>query len=802
MKYKVHRLPFGLTVAMLCVLSGCAREAQPPRASKGVLDLSGWDFAREGPIDLNGEYEFYWGQLITPEDFSRLKPSPRNFMPVPDSWKGRNLDGHKLPGIGYATYRLTILLNRSAPRLALKFLDMGTAYKVFANGQPVLAVGVVGQTPATSVPRYLPQIVEVPVDSNRLELIYLVSNFHHNRGGAWELIRLGTREQLTAIRDRRLTLDLIIFGSILSLGLYHLTLYGLRKNDRASLLFGLYCLFIAVRLLTTVERSLLHAFPEMSWELFVKIEYLSFYPAVAIFALFIHRLFPQDVHKPALTTILAISFAATVIVGLTPARIFTQTLFAFQIFTVAVLVYGVTILVVCARRKREGAAIILFGFIFLAAAVVNDILNANEIIQTGHLVHLGLFVFIFSHAFILSSRYARAFKTIDRQRGELVQTNAQLQSEIADRRQAEAALQLSEARYRALYDNNPSMYFTLDAQGKILAVNHFGAEQLGYAVDELVGRPVFDIFHSEDQPEVLRQLQLCLQNPAEVYHWEFRKVRKNGSMLWVKEHGRVIKNFQGAVVVLVVCEDITEHKAAEQTLRENEKLAATNRMAARIAHEINNPLAAIKTAFHLIGRELPPENRYYHYLGKIDKDVTRIAGIVYQMLELYSPEQNRSNAFHLEAFLREIIATLRVRQQIEINLDNANADGMVYLPESRLRHILTTLIRNAIEVSPPEGKVFINAAIDKHRLKISVIDQGRGIAAEDRAHIFEPFYTTKDGSANGSRLGLGLSVCKSLVEAMNGAIDFESKPGEGTEFRIVIPFEQNICNETDDIVAT
>jgi PAS domain S-box-containing protein len=791
MKYKLHRLPLGLTRALLCVLLGCAHQSQPPRASKGVLDLSNWDFSRDGPVDLSGEYEFYWEQLITPEDFSRLKPSLRHFMPVPDSWKGHNLDGHKLPGIGYATYRLTILLNRSAPRLALKFLDMGTAYKVFANGQPLLTIGTVGQTPATSAPRYFPQIVEVPIDSNRLELIYLVSNFHHNRGGAWELIRLGTREQLAAIRDRRLALDLIMFGSILSLGLYHLTLYGLRKNDRAALLFGIYCLLIAVRLLTTVERFLLHAFPEMNWEIFVKTEYLSFYPAVGIFALFIYRLFPHDIHRPALAAILAGSLAASVIVGLTPARIFTQTIFAFQIFTVAVLVYGLTILAICARRKREGAAIILFGFIFLAAAVVNDILNANEIIQTGHLVHLGLFVFIFSHAFILSSRYARAFKTIDRQRGELVEANAQLQSEIAERRQAEAALQLSEARYRALYDNNPSMYFTLDAQGSILAVNHFGAEQLGYAVNELVGRPVLDIFHPEDQPKVLQQLQLCLQNPAEVYHWEFRKVRKNGSMLWVKEHSRVIKNFQGAVVVLIVCEDITEHKAAEQALRESEKLAATGRMSARIAHEINNPLAAIKTAFHLIGRELPPENRYYHYLDKIDKDITRIAGIVYQMLELYSPEQKISSTFRLEAFLRGIIATLRVRQPIEIKLDNASAGSTVHLPEGRLRHILTTLIQNAIEVSPPEGKISINAAIEQHRLRISVIDQGRGIAAEDRKHIFEPFYTTKDGAANGSRLGLGLSVCKSLVEAMNGIIDFESQPGQGTEFRIVIPFEKN-----------
>lgn len=781
MKYKLYFLLLGLAVAALLIFTGCGRDApnhSRPQAIKGAINLSSWDFARNGAIALDGEYEFYWQQLVPPEEFSRGQLSPIHFLSVPDSWKGHIIASSKLPGTGYATYRLTVLLNPAAPRLALKFLDMGTAFNVFVNGQKILAVGTVGQTAETSTPRYAPQIVELPGDSSRLELVFQVSNFHHNRGGAWEEIYLGTREQLTKIRDRRLTLDLIFFGSIFSLGLYHLTLFSLRQNDRAPLLFGFYCLLVAVRLLIPMERALLHFFPEMSWELFVKIEYLSFYPAVTIFALFIYCLFSQDFHKLVLGAILLLSISATIIVVLTPARIFTQTLFVFQIFTTLALVYGLGLLAVCARRHREGAAFLLVGFLFLAAAVINDILNANEIIQSGHLVHFGLFIFIFSHAFILSSRYATLFKTIARQREELV---------------------VAEARYRTLYDHNPSMYFTLNAQGTILSVNHFGAEQLGYTVPELEGSSVLNVFHPADHPEVLRQLQECLQNPAKVYHWEIRKKRQDGSTLWVKEHARAVKNFQGAVVVFIVCEDITKHKAAEQALRENEKLAATGRMAARIAHEINNPLAAVKTAFHLIERGLPPEHRYHHYLEKIDKDVERIATIVYRMLELYSPEQHIPNTFHLEAFLQGILETMRLtaaRQQIAIKLNNTAPTGTVRLPENRLRDVLITLIQNAIEVSPIGGEIFITAVIAQQKLQISVTDQGGGIATEDRAHVFEPFYTTKDHPANGSGIGLGLTVCKSLVEAMNGEIEFESQPGGGTEFRIILPLTQDSEVET------
>ena len=791
------RLSAAVTLAGLLLICGCGRNTQhrrQPRAVQGVINLTDWDFNRAGPVNLDGDYEFYWQHLLTPQDFSSRQLPSVHFLPVPDSWKGYEMAGQKLPGIGYATYRLTILLNRAAPRLALKFLDMGTAYAVFANGQSILAVGAIGQTAETSTPRYMPQIVELPADSNRLELIFHVSNFHHNRGGIWEEVHLGTHERLNRIRDRRLALDLIMFGGIFSLGLYHLTLFSLRKKDHTSLLFGLYCVFVAVRLLTTMERFLLHAFPAMHWEFFVKIEYLTFYPAVAIFAKFIDRLFPQDIHRYALRIIVTISLAAAGIVLLTPARIFTQTLWTFQIFTIAALAYGFILLVLGVRRKREGAALILTGFLFLAATVVNDILNANEIIQTGHLVHFGLFIFIFSHAFVLSSLYAGAFKTIERQKGDLVAFNEKLRDEITERQRAEEKLQFSETRYRTLYDNNPSMYFTLDAQGRILSVNPFGAEQLGYAVSELEGRPVLDIFHPDDRPKVLRQFQECLQNPAAVYHWEFRKIRKNGSRLWVKEHGRAVKNFQGAVVVLIVCEDITEQKATQEQWRESEKLAATGRMAARIAHEINNPLATIKTAFHLIDRALPPENRYHHYLGKIDKDINRISGIVYQMLDLYSPELNVAHTFRLDTYLREMIAAQQsaaARHQVEIKLEVAHATGTVHLPESRLREVLTTLIQNAIDVSPSGGQVQVTAALEQQMLKLSVSDQGRGIAAEDRPHIFEPFYTTKNGSANGIGLGLGLSVCKSLVEAMNGVIEFASEPGEGTTFRIAIPITPN-----------
>lgn len=133
-------------------------------------------------------------------------------------------------------------------------------------------------------------------------------------------------------------------------------------------------------------------------------------------------------------------------------------------------------------------------------------------------------------------------------------------------KQREEALRDSEERYRALYDDNPSMYFTVDKEGKVLSVNQFGAEQLGYSVKELVGQSVLNVFYEDDKNAVLEQLTACIHNPTQIAHWEFRKVVKNGSVLWVKEVARTVRDTNGNTVILIVCEDITERKRQEEQI--------------------------------------------------------------------------------------------------------------------------------------------------------------------------------------------------------------------------------------------
>jgi PAS domain S-box-containing protein len=143
--------------------------------------------------------------------------------------------------------------------------------------------------------------------------------------------------------------------------------------------------------------------------------------------------------------------------------------------------------------------------------------------------------------------------------------------DITERVRTEEALRFSEARFRALHDDNPVMIFTLDEEGTVVSANPACTSQLGYTADELAGEPVLKIFHEEDRPAVAEQLRQCQQNLDQVHHWQFRKVRKDGRLLWVEEIARAIYDLNGAINVLVVCQDITERKRAEEAIQKSEE---------------------------------------------------------------------------------------------------------------------------------------------------------------------------------------------------------------------------------------
>ena len=187
--------------------------------------------------------------------------------------------------------------------------------------------------------------------------------------------------------------------------------------------------------------------------------------------------------------------------------------------------------------------------------------------------------------------------------------------DITSRKQAEEALRQSEERYRILYEDNPAMHFTVDAEGTVLSVNQFGARRLGYEPEELVGNSVLGVFYAPDREAVLEQLAACVADPSETAEWEFRKVRKDGSLMWVKENARAVRAPGGGAMVLIVCEDITEQRRAEEAGRE-----AREELESRVERQMQRG-----NAYGLSFRELTVLNLVA--AGKSDKEIANLLGI-------------------------------------------------------------------------------------------------------------------------------------------------------------------------------
>ena len=188
-------------------------------------------------------------------------------------------------------------------------------------------------------------------------------------------------------------------------------------------------------------------------------------------------------------------------------------------------------------------------------------------------------IFVVAALFVgsLSAAQRRAMVSLRRARDDLKGTvqdlqkmNEALQGESRVRRQTEEALRSSEEQWRNVFENNPTMYFLLEAFGNIRSVNPYGAAQLGYTVEELVGRSVFDLFHEADREAVRQYAASCLEKLGESQSWQLRKVRKDGTVLWVRETARAILGPARQPILLVACEDITARKQGEEKLRQNE----------------------------------------------------------------------------------------------------------------------------------------------------------------------------------------------------------------------------------------
>lgn len=442
-----------LKLTIIAVLSGFiitgfspghTSDIQNPRVVNGVLDLTDWDFEKNGIVIIDGEWEFYWQQLLQPLDFtSQNTPQKTGLIKIPGPWNGYTVDDEKLPGYGYATYKLAIKTKPTNDLLGIKLPEAHSAYRLWVNNELISNNGQVGKSETEMIPQYLPRVVFFEAEGDTILLLIQVSNFVNHKGGILDNLQIGTESQIQLKRDRNLAFEMFLFGSLLIMGIYHLGFFVFRTKEVSLLLFGLFCIVISIRTLVVEEIFFSELFPNFNWEIQLKIDYLAFYLGGPLFVMFLKSVFPREISDRVLYFYQASGIAFCVMVLATSAKVYSQYNSIYHLITFMVILHLFYALVLACCRKREGALLISVGIIFFILTVINDMIFENAlafdiaflktIVTKENLSSWGLLVFVFTQSQILAMRFSKSFSDVEKLSGQLKELNENLEVMVKER---------------------------------------------------------------------------------------------------------------------------------------------------------------------------------------------------------------------------------------------------------------------------------------------------------------------------------------------------------------------------------
>jgi PAS domain S-box-containing protein len=371
--------------------------------------------------------------------------------------------------------------------------------------------------------------------------------------------------------------------------------------------------------------------------------------------------------------------------------------------------------------------------------------------------------------------------------------------DVTERKRAEAELRESEEQWRDVFENNPTMYFMVDAAGTVVSVNPFGADQLGYTVDELVGQPVLGVFPESEREAVQKNIAACLEHLGWAKSWEARKVCKDGTVIRVRETAKAVSRVSGPIV-LIACEDITDRKHAEEALRQAQAdLAHVSRattmgeLTASLAHEVNQPITAAvtnaNTCVRWLAGDTPNIEEARDAAMRSAKDGRRAAEIISRIRLLFKKGITERELVDVNEVIREMFVLLRgeaTRYSVSIRTDLATDLPPLMADRIQLQQVMLNLIMNSIDsMKDVDGRRELSIKsqlVEDDQLLVSVSDTGVGLPAQQAAEIFNAFFTTKlEGT------GLGLSISRSIVESHEGRLWAESNSPLGATFHIALP---------------
>lgn len=403
-------------------LSGCSGRTVP-RARQGVLDLSRQDFGAGHSVPLEGEWGARWNRLLSPGGIPEGS-LPDTVFAFPGYWNDARHGGRAIGAFACGTFTLEILLPDTLRHLAIEIPDVLTAGRLYANGELIAESGRVGTSREGTVARavnHMSPFVATPV-RGRLEIVYQIANFESDQGGMSYVPRIGTLQAISREDSLRSGKEIFLIGVLLLLGVYHLLLLAMRRDDRTLLPLALVCLLWAFRFFVeqgSGHRLITGLWPDLPFSLVARLEVIPFYLDFAVSLHFFCNYFPGLVRRGILRLYYAIAFSLTAVVVLTPPWIFGRLLPFGEVFGVVSVAYVGWVFLRAIRERREGSILLAVGCAAFSLCGINDMLSASGILFTGYFLDWGAFILACCNSLVVARRYSRAFLSLSAYSEEL-----------------------------------------------------------------------------------------------------------------------------------------------------------------------------------------------------------------------------------------------------------------------------------------------------------------------------------------------------------------------------------------------
>jgi PAS domain S-box-containing protein len=344
----------------------------------------------------------------------------------------------------------------------------------------------------------------------------------------------------------------------------------------------------------------------------------------------------------------------------------------------------------------------------------------------------------------------------------------------------------------AIVDSSDDAIISKDLKGKITSWNISAERLFGYRADEIIGQSILLLIPPElrdDEVQILAKIKAG----ERIDHFQTVRMKKNGERMEVSLTISPVKDEHGTIVgAAKILRDVTRQKKLEAIVHTSERLASVGRLAATVAHEINNPLEAVTNYVYLAKQQPDLPSKVKQYLDSADSALARIAHIAQQTLGFYR-ENFQPTRLVITEVIDDVLAIYERKFQYKgLHIDRRiQRDLVISGFEGELKQMISNLVTNAFDACQNGGKIIIASRSSRQfpsqqkGFCITVADNGLGISDRNKLNLFTPFFTTKKSLGT----GLGLWVTKELLEKRGGRIRFRSRDSSpsGTVMSVYIP---------------